>query len=327
MKVLLRVIAGPHSGKEFVFDRHDSFLVGRSKDAHLRLSIDDPYFSRRHFLLEINPPRCRILDVKSRNGIAVNNQTVQVADLVHDDEITAGHTTFRIQIIHDDPDHIETLSSGLDRPSTLIPQTGTETFQPQPSTIPGYELQEELGRGAMGVVYRAIRVADQLPVAIKMILPAQGSTRKQLDRFLREAAILRELDHRHVVRFYDVGESNEGLLFLVMELVEGPNAAQVLREKGPLELKGAVRIATQFLMGLGHAHERGFVHRDVKPGNLLIGRDGSKRITKLADFGLARVYESSNLSGLTLQGELGGTPAFMAPEQVTHYRDVRPAAD
>ena len=76
-----------------------------------------------------------------------------------------------------------------------------------------------------------------------------------------------------------------------------------------------------------HAHAKGVVHRDIKPSNLLIGRDGTKRVVKLADFGLARVYESSRISGLTMQGEIGGTPAYMAPEQVTHYREVKPAAD
>ena len=81
------------------------------------------------------------------------------------------------------------------------------------------------------------------------------------------------------------------------------------------------------LAGLAHAHAKGFVHRDIKPSNVLIGRNGTKRVVKLADFGLARVYESSRISGLTMQGEVGGTPAFMAPEQVTHYREVKPTAD
>ena len=94
-----------------------------------------------------------------------------------------------------------------------------------------------------------------------------------------------------------------------------------------MDVRTAVRIACQMLAGLAHAHAKGFVHRDVKPSNILLGRSGTKRVAKLADFGLARVCESSRISGLTMQGEVGGTPAFMAPEQATHYRDAKPAAD
>src|SRR5262245_57403395 len=79
MQVTLTVTAGPHAGKHFTFDGHDSFLVGRSKDAHFQLSYDDPYFSRRHFLIEVNPPRCRLLDLGSRNGTHVNGLRVQTA--------------------------------------------------------------------------------------------------------------------------------------------------------------------------------------------------------------------------------------------------------
>jgi serine/threonine-protein kinase len=112
-----------------------------------------------------------------------------------------------------------------------------------------------------------------------------------------------------------------------MELVAGPDAGKVLAERGPLEVGTAVRIVCQMLAGLAHAHAEGFVHRDIKPSNVLIGRGGRRRVAKLADFGLARAYEASRLSGLTMQGELGGTPAYMAPEQITHYREVKPAAD
>lgn len=82
MTVTLTVTAGPHAGKEFVFDRHDTFLVGRSRDAHFRLSAADPYFSRRHFLVEVNPPRVRVLDLNSRNGIAVNGQKVKAGSVL-----------------------------------------------------------------------------------------------------------------------------------------------------------------------------------------------------------------------------------------------------
>ena len=98
MNVTLTVTAGPHAGREFAFDRHDTFLVGRAKDAHLQLSYDDPYFSRRHFVVEVNPPRVRVMDLNSRNGIAVNGQKVRTADLNDGDELQAGHTVFRVGV-------------------------------------------------------------------------------------------------------------------------------------------------------------------------------------------------------------------------------------
>jgi eukaryotic-like serine/threonine-protein kinase len=100
-----------------------------------------------------------------------------------------------------------------------------------------------------------------------------------------------------------------------------------LRERGPLPIREAVRITCQMLSALAYAHANGFVHRDIKPANILLAEMGEKKSVKLADFGLARVYQASRLSGLTMQGEVGGTLAFMPPEQITDFRKVKPAAD
>lgn len=334
MELKLTVTAGPHQGREFTFDGHDTFLVGRVDDAHLQLSFDDPYFSRRQFVVEINPPRCRVLDLKSRNGTSVNGARIETADIVDGDEISAGHTTFKVSVVL--PTVLEQPTLDLPQPDrdatvdyerSVTPQRtlvydATEEFAP-----PGYEISCELGRGGMGVVYRATRLSDGLGVAIKTIASAVGTSRKHVERFVRECKILGDLQHSNIVGYHDVSESN-GTIFLVMELVLGPDARKVLNERGPLDVKTAVRLICQMLGGLSHAHAKGFVHRDIKPANILIASPaGGKRTAKLADFGLARVYETSQLSGLTMQGDIGGTPAYMAPEQVTHYRDAKPAAD
>lgn len=322
MAVTLVVVAGPHAGREFAFDRHDTFLVGRSRDAHLQLSPDDPYFSRRHFLVEVNPPRVRVVDLGSRNGTLVNGRRVDAAELRDGDEVAGGHTVFRVCVPPPDPDAVRT----LDLPAAA---GGPPAAPPPPAglpQIPGYELGPELGRGAMGVVYRAVRAADGVPVAVKTIAPAPGVGRRAVERFVREAGVLARLDHPNVVRYVGGGEAG-GMVFLAMELVDGPDAGRVVRDKGPLPVRTAVRVAGHLLAGLAHAHGRGFVHRDVKPANLLLGGPPGRRTVKVADFGLARAYDECGLSGLTMQGEVGGTPAFMAPEQVTHYREVKPAAD
>lgn len=329
--IKLTVAAGPHAGKEFAFAEHSTFLVGRSKDAHFQLSNDDPFFSRRHFLVEINPPRVRVFDLNSRNGISVNGKKVRAADLADGDELRAGHTVFRVSVPRPpDPDEQPTL--GLPEP----PPAGkaarhkpgyAETIDHVAGpSVPGYRLGKVVGRGSMGTVYRAVRASDGQAVALKVITPAEGVPRRQVEKFLREAHILAELKHKNIVPHLDSGEG-DGLVYLAMELVDGPDASKLVKKAGPLDVPTAVRLTMQALDGLAHAHAKGYVHRDVKPANLLVAKEDGKRVVKLADFGLARAYDSCGLSGLTLHGEIGGTPAFMAPEQVTHYRDVQPAAD
>src|SRR5436309_2242844 len=98
MRVTLKVIGGPHKGQVYTFAGHDTFLVGRSKRAHFRLPAKDRYFSRVHFLVEVNPPQCRLMDMNSRNGTFVNGQRVEIADLKDTDQIRAGHTILRVHV-------------------------------------------------------------------------------------------------------------------------------------------------------------------------------------------------------------------------------------
>jgi serine/threonine-protein kinase len=119
----------------------------------------------------------------------------------------------------------------------------------------------------------------------------------------------------------------DGQLYFVMEYVPGTDAAQVLIQEGPLPISRAVDLICQLLRALDYAHANRFVHRDVKPANLLVTCDAGRDLVKLADFGLARLYQASQLSGLTATGDIGGTLAYIPPEQITNYRDARPAAD
>ncbi len=367
MQVTLTVTDGPHAGKAFAFAERDSFLVGRSKDAHFSLPRDDPYFSRRHFLVEVNPPRCRLLDLKSRNGTHVNGQRVEAIELGDGDAIKAGHTIFRVSVLQPavadttpsgqlfevplesadwqslPPDKHVGASSPKFEPATLpapapnppvvdvaatptVVQTvdGAATFGGV--AVPGYRPVRLLGEGGMGVVYQAVRLADGAAVALKMLKTAPGVGPKQVRRFQREAQILGELRHPNIVGFHEAGAA--GLHpYIVMEYVQGTDADAQLRKNGPLPIRTAVDYICQVLDALEYAHARGFVHRDIKPANMLLEDRGGKTVVRLADFGLARLYEASQLSGVTLPGDQGGTVAYMASEQVTHFRDAVPASD
>ncbi len=323
MITTLDVIAGPFQGKAFTFDTRDSFLVGRSKDAHFRLPPDDPYFSRKHFLLEMQPPRCRLLDMNSTNGVFVNGRRVTVAELRDGDQVQGGNTIFQVRIELPEPDDVGTWAFSP-------PEHGSASTTPFVSEVPpeevigGYRIERPLGRGAMGVVYLGSRLDDGRPVAIKQIV--HHAPAKAVELFLREIDILRSLKHPHIVEFVEAVAA-EGGPYLVMEYVDGVDAKSLVQSRGALSIRSAVRLVCQVAAGLLHAHRAGFVHRDVKPANILVTGPKAGRIAKLADFGLARAYETSKLSGLTMNHEFGGTPAFMSPEQITHYRSVKPAAD
>ncbi|MBY0232019.1 MAG: protein kinase [Gemmataceae bacterium] len=308
--LVLRAVAGPLSGQAFNLRGHSSFLAGRGPGALQLLLENDPGISRTHFLIECNPPLARLVDLRSKNGTYLNDARIDEAGLRHGDRIRAGQTVLLVE-----------LPGG---PGTLTVEPPSPPTQPDNRAVfPGFKVERELGRGGMGIVFLATRLADNQAVAIKAVSPAVAPSGDALARFQREMAILERLTHPHIVRFLQTGESG-GLLFFVMEYVEGTSASAAVREHGPFAPERVVRIGCQLLEALAHAHLQGFVHRDVKPGNLLLTPDDS---VKLADFGLGRTYQASMMSGLTISGQPGGTPGFMPPEQVLDFRSARPAAD
>jgi serine/threonine-protein kinase len=342
MPITLTVIRGPQAGRSFALDGHETFLVGRSASAHFSLP-DDPYFSRHHFLVESNPPLCRLSDLDSHNGTSVNGRRVKTAELHDGDEIEAGRTVLCVTFVPAGEPAVgspaasaapvvrtgSTLSVAGAGPTGTVASTGVPPLIVAfsgPPAVPGYRDLVELGHGGMGVVYRATRESDGMVVAVKTIHPGAGISPTVTGRFLREARVLQRLSHPRIVSFHEMGEAS-GLLYFVMDYVPGTNAAKLVSDRGPLPAAEAVGLGVQLCDGLGYAHNHGFVHRDVKPGNLLLSPEGGGRSLRVADFGLARAYQDSPMSGLTVSGDYAGTPAFMAPEQVTDFRGVKPAAD
>jgi WD40 repeat protein len=192
---------------------------------------------------------------------------------------------------------------------------------PKLPCVPGYEIQEVLGRGGMGVVYRAVQVALKRPVALKMVLAGDHAGPEMLARFQSEAEAVARLQHPNVVQIHEVG-AHHGLPYFSMELVDGGSLAQKVRGT-PQPPREAAALLEVVARAVHHAHQRSIVHRDLKPANVLLTTDGTP---KIADFGLAKQQEGG--AERTASGAVVGTPSYMAPEQAAGKgKEVGPAAD
>ncbi len=181
-----------------------------------------------------------------------------------------------------------------------------------------YELHQLLGEGAMGIVWKAYDTVLRRYVALKLLSASFRKTKDMHERFLREARAAGAIQHANIVTVYDLGES-DGQLFIAMELVEGRDLSDMIALRDPLALERKLDIAIEVLIGLHFAHQRGVIHRDVKPSNVRVMPDGR---VKIMDFGIARLQKAD----ATGSGAIVGTPTYMAPEQITNGA-ITPATD
>jgi serine/threonine-protein kinase len=351
------VLAGPHAGRTFTFDQHDTFLIGRSDKAHLYLP-EDKFFSRHHCLLEINPPRCFLRDLGSTNGTYVNGQKVQEAFLSNGDRIQGGQTVLAVEVTVEPAaqSYNQVAESGGFQLNTTQPaivmvecancgrrdqaeastpnehllfvcEECREEMKRQPQAVPGYEMVKLLGRGGMGCVMLARNEKTGQAVAIKTMLPEIAVSDQALRRFMREIDVAAALQHPNIVKFLDRGTHN-GAVYLVTEFVEGCDAAKLADQRGGrLPYPEAIQIISQSLDALYYAHSKGYIHRDIKDQNILVGGQWPNFTAKLTDFGLAKSFTQSGMSGITMAGEMAGTFAYMPPEQIRDFRDVKPTSD
>jgi len=223
---------------------------------------------------------------------------------------------------------VETSANQSDIPTNVTPPAGFVSPEPEELArqFPQLEILEILGRGGMGVVYKARqRQLDRL-VALKILPPHIGRTEAFAERFTREARSLARLSHPRIVMIYDFGHTEAGLYYFIMEFVDGTDLRRVI-QTGELSASEALEIIPQVCEALQYAHEEGIVHRDIKPENILLNRKGQVRI---ADFGLAKLLDRPSAgptSMLTKVGQQMGTPHYMAPEQIEHPSGVDHRAD
>ncbi len=350
MQINLRVLAGPYKDRVFVFSQHDTFLIGRTHDAHLCLP-DDRFFSRNHCLIEIDPPRCFLRDLGSTNGTFVNGRRVTEAFLSHGDRIQGGETVLLVEVNASAPTTDECIqapgvqpavvlveclkcgrreeaqASAPDERFTFLCEDCREEQKRTPQPIPGYTMIKLLGRGGMGTVMLARNDKTAAPVAIKTLLPEFAVSEKAMQRFMREIDVAAALKHPNIVGFIDRGTHN-GVVYLITEFVAGSDSARLAdAQGGQLPCRETVSIISQALDALSHAHSRGFIHRDIKDQNILVSGSAPNFTAKLTDFGLAKSFTQSGMSGVTMAGESAGTISYMPPEQIRNFRDVKPQSD
>ncbi|MBK7393252.1 MAG: protein kinase [Chloracidobacterium sp.] len=351
MRVNLNVVAGPQTGRTFTFDQHDTFMIGRSENAQFCLP-QDRFFSRHHCILEIAPPQAFIRDLGSTNGTFVNGMRVDTAYLKSGDRIQGGETVLEVEVSTGLEEFDATLKGATNTNLSLvsvkclncsIPAT-VEADQPDatlsficdscreklkenPQPIPNYQMIRVIGQGGMGSVMLARAEKDGRAVAIKTLLPEVAVSEQSLKRFLREIDVAATLKHPNIVEFVENGTHN-GLVYLITEFVVGMDAGRLAKHRGgKLDYREMARIVEQTLSALDFAHQLGFVHRDIKEQNILVTGDYPNSTAKLTDFGLSKSFKETGMSGVTMVGDVAGTIAYMPPEQVRDFKEVRPPSD
>jgi eukaryotic-like serine/threonine-protein kinase len=339
-RVILVVLNGALAGRQYELDCHQTLLAGRSKRAHLWLK-DDPHFSHNHFLLEALPPRCYLRDLGSRRGTFVNDHRVTETLLADGDVIGGGQTRIRVRLQPGSQppsgdfcclacgasaaSALDVAPPDLGPPGSFLCDACRAGVLRHPDPVPGYRIERPLGHGGPGVVYLARREGTGDPVTLQLAAPEPGQ--RAFAEFLDAVGPLRQLDHPRIARLHEAGMAR-GQFYFVSEYVESIDlTAELARLPPEKAARTACGVVCQLLEGLHVAHEHGLIHGNLKPANLLVVRAGAKLRTKVADFGLARLYEDFGFAGLTRNGETLGALAFTAPEQVRDCRYALPSAD
>jgi serine/threonine-protein kinase len=311
---------------------------------------NDPLLSREHFRIEISPPNCILKDLGSTNGTKVNGLRVDSTPLRNGDVITVGDSAILVRLERPAaagrtvahclgcgqaaPDYTASSTTNIDPTGDWLCPSCSARRRQFPSTHSDYLIERRIGFGGMGEVFLARQLSNNRQVAIKMMIPTGAASAKAKDYFRREMKILKDLlmptgqCHPNIVAFYDILEVDSQFQ-LIMEHVAGKNALEwVAGLSTPLPVNAAARIGRLLLSALDYAHSKGYVHRDVKPSNLLVMGPPQRPQVKLSDFGLAKNFrENTGFVGLTHQGDIGGSVGFLSPDHIRDFRDLKEPAD
>ena len=338
------------------FETSAEVTIGRSSGCTLCLD-SDPMVSRMHAVLLVDPPAIRIKDLNSTNGIVINGvsyggafgeKIVQPHELHDGDEVGIGSTVVHVGLAGESrtdskptravryEDKGTVISSRLSAVVTDDGDNGdadlNQTLGNMPEAspqVPGFVIRGLVGKGEVASVYQARSSDNGDVVAIKVLTPNISFTKRILDDFKVEMDGVKSLRHPHLVRFYSAGALSPQNIYLVQEYVSGENLASYLTRcpKHRLPLKTAFGIAVQICSALCEAHNHGFIHRELKPENILLFDDGGKISAKVTDVGLTRSLEDSGITGLSHLSSGPRSIRYAAPEQLTEIRDVKAASD
>jgi len=304
-------------------------------------------------LLEITPPHCFLRDLGSTNGTFVDGRRVSEAFLQNGSQIQGGDSVLLVEVSTGQVDAVaeasqaepsgkptivavaclncgrreEAQADSSDEHLTFLCEDCRLELKKTPQPIPGYDMVRVLGRGGMGSVMLGRSQKTGGAVAIKTLLPEFAVSDKHMRRFMREMDVAAALKHPSIVQFIDRGVHN-GVVYLVTEFVDGADAARLADARGGwLPQQETLAIISQALEALSYAHAQGYIHRDIKEQNILVKGTLPNLSAKLTDFGLAKSFTQSGMSGVTVAGEMAGTVAYMPPEQLKNFRDVKPQSD
>jgi serine/threonine-protein kinase len=316
----------------------------------------DLVLSREHFQIDNQPPLCYLVDLGSTNGTKVNGLRAGRVALREGDLIEAGDSEFRVHFVDGSHEsgHFASCAgcggrisiesrlsestseslSGLENGDVWLCDDCQARRLKFPRTNPDYLIESWIGGGGMGEVFRARQLSRNRPVAIKMISSKSAAGEKASRYFRREIEVLRDLlkpggwCHPGIVAFYEIYDVDSQIQ-LVMEFVDGLNALDWIKGiDRPLPISSGAQIGSHLLSALQYAHERGYVHRDVKPSNLLVMGPVHRPRVKLTDFGLAKsLADSGGFVTLTRQGDIGGSLGFLSPDHIRDFSEAREPAD